>query len=276
MRRNASGRADTTLHRLTDLAGEAAPLFALRGVEQLRGTTRTLTGVDLDIPRGEVVALVGPSGAGKTSLLRLLNRLDDPSAGSVSFAGAPITSYPVRQLRRRVGFVFQAPVMLAGTVAANLAIARRLSAPMDGASSSGLTSGAKTDRRMPDDATALRLAGLDAGFAQRVSSELSGGETQRVGIARALACGPEVLLLDEPTSALDPEIADRLMTTVRDLVATHGLSVVMVTHRLAEARQASTVTVVLEAGRVVEVGQTARLFTSPRTERTREYLVGRD
>ena len=158
--------------------------------------------------------------------------------------------------------------MLAGTVAENLAVARRFVQP---AASSGLTRPAA-----PDDATALRLAGLDEGYAARQGDELSGGEKQRVGIARALACGPEVLLLDEPTSALDPEAADRLMATVRDLVARGGLSIVMVTHRLAEARQASTFTVVLEQGRIVETGPTAALFSSPRESRTREYLVGRE
>ena len=158
--------------------------------------------------------------------------------------------------------------MLAGTVAANLAVARRLAPPV---SSSGLTRSGTAD-----DEAVLALAGLDCGFAARESDELSGGEKQRVGIARALACGPEVLLLDEPTSALDPEAADRLMTTVRDLVGRGGLSVVMVTHRLAEARQASAFTVVLESGRVVEAGPTAALFSAPREARTREYLVGRD
>ena len=175
---------------------------------------------------------------------------------------------PIRELRRRVGFVFQAPVMLAGTVAENLAVARSFATPVG---SSGLTRAAA-----PDDATALGLAGLDAGYETRRSDELSGGEKQRVGIARALACGPEVLLLDEPTSALDPEVADRLMATVCDLVARGGLSVVMVTHRLAEARHASTFTVVLEQGRIVETGPTADLFSSPREARTREYLVGRE
>src|SRR3954471_2574023 len=88
--------------------------FSLRGVEQERGNRRTLSGIDLDLPRREVVALVGPSGAGKTSLIRLLNRLDDPRKGTVSFDGAPIDALPVRALRRRVSFVFQTPVMFAG------------------------------------------------------------------------------------------------------------------------------------------------------------------
>ena len=240
----------------------APPLFSLRGVEQRRGEQHTLRGLDLDIPAGEVVALVGPSGAGKTSLIRLLNRLDDPVAGSIAFKGAPLGAIPIRELRRRVGFVFQAPVMLAGTVRENLAIAQRLGR-------ASATSGSDGD-------AALTLAGLDATYAERDATALSGGERQRVSIARALVCGPEVVLLDEPTSALDPEVADHLMHTVQSLAVDRHLSIVMVTHRLAEARQASTWTVVLEAGRVVESGPTEQLFTSPREARSRSYLLGRD
>jgi putative ABC transport system ATP-binding protein len=198
-------------------------------------------------------------------LLRLLNRLDDPTAGEVRFAGQPIAAIPIRELRRRVGFVFQAPVMLPGSVGGNLAIARRLAA------ASGLTS---PDGPLDDEA-ALELAGLDASFAARDAASLSGGEKQRVSIARALACRPEVLLLDEPTSALDPEVADQLMATIREIVGRGRLSIVMVTHRLDEAREASTVTVVLEAGQLVELGPTEQLFSAPKRARTREYLVGR-
>jgi len=237
------------------------PAFRLRGVEQERAGRRTLCGIDLDLPRREVVAIVGPSGAGKTSLLRLLNRLDDPSKGSVLFEGKPIAELSVRALRRRVGFVFQTPVMFAGTVRANLETARSLG---------------EAEGRAPSAADGIRLAGLDESFLDRAADRMSGGERQRVSLARALMTAPEVLLLDEPTSALDPEVAEQLMTTVRHLASDAAVTIVMVTHRLAEARAASTHTVLLEAGRVIETGPTEVLFSSPNEERTRQYLLGRE
>jgi ABC-type methionine transport system ATPase subunit len=194
-------------------------------------------------------------------LLRLLNRLDDPTKGTVAFDGAPIEMVPIRALRRRVAFVFQAPTMFAGTVSDNLEIARSLG-------------GATT--RSPAPADALHSAGLDASFLDRDAERLSGGERQRVSLARALMTAPEVLLLDEPTSALDPEVAEQLMVTIRRLADEAEVTIIMVTHRLAEARSASSHTVLLEAGRVIETGPTPAMFSSPRQERTREYLLGRE
>jgi len=215
--------------------------------------------VTLAIPAGEVTALVGPSGAGKTSLLRLLNRLDDPTAGEVAHDGRPVASYPVRALRRRVGFVFQSPTMFAGTVADNLRAAAAL-APPDGGT--------------PADAlAALDAAELPRAFAERDAGRLSGGERQRVALARALVADPAVLLLDEPTAALDPEVGERLMRTVARLPVERGVDVVMVTHRLREARETSTYLVALEGGRVLEAGASASLFADAAHPRVRAYLA---
>ena len=233
--------------------------FSLRQVRQERGGREVLCGIDLDLPPGEITALIGPSGAGKTSLIRLLNRLDDPTSGSIHLDGRPLGTYPVRALRQRIGFLFQTPVIFPGTVADNLRVAATLAGrPAD--------ADEEIERILP-------LVGLDLSFATRVADRLSGGERQRVNLARALINHPDALLLDEPTSALDPEAADRLMSTVRELSAQVGLTTVMVTHRLAEARAASSYTVMLESGVVVESAPTKHLFTEAREARTREYLA---
>jgi ABC-type methionine transport system ATPase subunit len=242
------------------VTNDESALFALRGVAQERGGTEILRDVTLNLPRTAITALIGPSGAGKTSLLRLLNRLDDPTAGEVWFDGQPIDRYPVKALRRRVGFVFQAPAMFAGTVADNLRTAVAIG-------------GAAGASNPPDMERVLDAVGLSARYAERDAESLSGGEKQRVSIARALMTRPEVLLLDEPTSALDPEIAERLLATVEELTRSYGVAVVMVTHRLCEARAASTFTVMLEAGRVVESGPTEQIFSAATNPRTRAYLA---
>ena len=220
-----------------------------------------LQDLTLEIPRTAITALVGPSGAGKTSLLRLLNRLDDPSSGEVLLDGQPITTYEIGELRRRVGFVFQRPAMFARTVADNLRIAVELG-------------GAKAAEReaLPMDRV-LAAVELSAAYLERDARQLSGGEQQRVSIARALMTRPRVLLLDEPTSALDPEVADRLLATIARVQEKYGISVVMVTHRLGEARTTSTWTIMLEAGRLVEAGPTEQLFTAAATPRARAYLA---
>jgi ABC-type methionine transport system ATPase subunit len=243
-----------------DRTATPATAFRLRDVRQTRGALTTLGAVSLELPRGGFTALIGPSGAGKTSLLRLLNRLDDPVSGSIELFGRPLDQYRIRELRRRVGFVFQAPVMFAGTVLDNLRVAHGL---------------ARTEIPAVDNRRAgelLALAGLDPSFADRQAADLSGGEKQRVALARALTTGPEVLLLDEPTAALDPEVADRLVHTLAHLRETTGLTMVVVTHRLREARIAATYVVMLEAGRVVEAGDADRLMKEPAHPRTREFL----
>jgi ABC-type methionine transport system ATPase subunit len=246
---------------MTTPVAERVSTFSLRQVQQIRGDVHTLRDVDLDIPMGEVVALVGPSGAGKTSLVRLLNRLDDPVSGTVTYCGAPIGLLFVRELRRRVAFVFQTPVMFAGSVADNLALARDLALA------------ASPTLATPEPAEALRRAGIDPALASRDAQSLSGGERQRVSIARALMTAPDTLLLDEPTSALDPEVADRILATIRSLADTMRLTVVMVTHRLEEAKAVSTHTVFMEAGTVIESGPTATMFSAPTVPRTRDYLL---
>lgn len=185
-------------------------LFCLHEVDLQVGTVRILAGISLEIPRGVVTAIVGPSGSGKSSLLRLLNRLEVPSRGAISYLGVPLMEFEATELRRRVGMVFQQPALFEGTVADNL----RVAVP---------------DLDQPSLAKALNEVGLDVELANREADRLSGGEAQRLCLARALLIKPEVLLLDEPTAALDREsvaIIEQLLI----LRAKAGLSQVWVSH----------------------------------------------
>jgi ABC-type methionine transport system ATPase subunit len=239
---------------------DAHPAYRLNEVCQECNNCSLLSSLSLEIPLGGFTALIGPSGAGKTTLLRLLNRLDDPCSGSIEFMGQDIQRCPVRQLRVRAGFVFQAPAMFASSVADNLILAAHLA---------GIPKQDVTPTRI---AELLACVELPVDMANREASTLSGGEKQRVALARTLMTRPEVLLLDEPTAALDPEVADRLMETLCRLREQGGLTLVMVTHRLREAVLASTHVVMLESGRVVEAGPTEQVLRNPTQERTRTFL----
>jgi ABC-type multidrug transport system fused ATPase/permease subunit len=177
-----------------------------------RGGRQVLAGASLAVPRGRVTALLAPSGAGKSTLLRCLNRLLEPDEGVVLLDGVDVREIEPRTLRRRVGLVPQAPVMLPGDVAANVGYG------LDGIPGERLVA-------------ASEQAGLDESFLARTAAELSGGERARVALARAIARDPEVLLLDEPTAALDPDTADRVAQTLRAL-ADQGLGICLATHDL--------------------------------------------
>ena len=172
----------------------SASAFQVSNVEQIKAGITALADVSVQIPQGQITVLIGPSGAGKSALLRLLNRLDDPVAGEILYCGQPIVDIPVGTLRRRVGFVFQTPVAFPGTVRENLAVAARIASVPDD----------DIDGRMAEN---VRLADIDGDLLDRPAGRLSGGQLQRVNIARALMTGPETLLLDEPTASLDPETA---------------------------------------------------------------------
>jgi len=183
-----------------------------RGVVVTLSGRHVLRGFDVQVPPGQVTGLLAPSGAGKSTLLRALVRLVDIDAGTITLDGADIDTLDARALRRRVGLVAQAPVMLPGTVADNLRYGVEW---------------------LPEAAlqAALVDADLSAAFAERVAGDLSGGERARVALARALTREPELLLLDEPTSALDHDTADRIGTTLRRL-RDRGLGICVATHDL--------------------------------------------
>ena len=209
-------------------------MLTLREVSVDRGGTRVLTSVTCDLARGRCTAIAGPSGAGKSTALRLLNRLLEPSEGVVLLDGQPLPSYDVLEVRRRIGLVQQAPVLLGETVHADLAVGR-------------------PDLGAAEASSLLARAGLPGLSLDRSTAGLSGGEAQRLCLARALAVGPEVLLLDEPTSALDAEAAHAVEHVVLALVQ-DGLTAVLVSHDLAQARRLADDVLILRAGRVEESG----------------------
>ncbi len=208
-------------------------MLVLEDVVVDRGGVRVLDHVSASFAPGRCTAVAGPSGAGKSTLLRLLDRLEEPTSGRVLLHGRPLPSYDVLAVRRRVGLVQQSPVLLGETVLEDLRVAGSLT---------------------PEEAVGLLgRAGLPGLPLDRRTDSLSGGEAQRLCLARALAVGPEVLLLDEPTSALDAVAAMAVERVVRALVA-DGLSAVLVSHDLRQARRLADDAVILEGGRVVEAG----------------------
>lgn len=216
-------------------------LLHLDDVHLTRAGRPVLRGLSAVARAGEVTALLGPSGAGKSTALRCLVRLEEPERGRVLVDATDVREQDARALRRRVGLVTQAPAMLPGSVADNLRYALE-PAPDDGAV-----------------AAALARAGLDAAFAPRVASELSGGERARVAIARVLIREPCALLLDEPTAALDPARAAEIEALAVEL-ASAGLAVLLTTHDVASVRRSADRAVLVADGRAVCDGDPAMVL----------------
>ncbi len=239
-------------------------LLEARGVRKSFDDLRVLDGVDLTVDRGDVVSLVGPSGSGKTTLLRCVNFLERADAGTLVFDGArhDLHDAPRRDvaaIRRRTAFVFQDYNLFANkTALQNVTL--------------GLTV-ARGIRRAQAEELGMRML-KRVGMADRAGhfpSQLSGGQQQRVAIARALATSPDVIYFDEPTSALDPQLTGEVLDVMRSL-AHDGVTMVVVTHEMAFARDVSSRVVFMEGGHVVEQGTPAEFFDHPREARTRAFL----
>ena len=251
-------------------AGATAPLLAVRGLRKRFGADEVLRGIDLDVARGDRIAILGASGSGKSTLLRCLNFMEVPSAGTVALAGRTIGSerggerrYDEAELtavRQRVGMVFQQfnlfPHM---TVVANV------------------MEGLRTVKRMPVDAARTKaMAELDrVGLADKASAypaRLSGGQKQRVAIARALAMVPELLLFDEPTSALDPELVGEVLGVIKQLAA-EGRTMLLVTHELGFAFHVANRVVFIAEGGIEEQGPPEQVLRTPTRPRTQAFLA---
>jgi putative ABC transport system ATP-binding protein len=203
-----------------------------------------LDDVSVQIKPGEVLAVIGPSGAGKSTFLRLLNRLDEPTGGSVFLDEEDYRAIPPRTLRRRIGMVMQMAYLFSGTVAENIAFGPR-----------------QRGEKLATEQIAALLdrVGL-AGYQDRDVRNLSGGEAQRVSVARTLANAPEALLLDEPTSALDEASVRGIEELLLSLIQERHMTCVIVTHNRAQATRIATRTMVLQGGRLLAIGPTSEVL----------------
>ena len=235
---------------------------ALRGVVKEFGSLRVLDGIDLDVPSGSVVTLIGASGSGKSTLLRCTNLLEPIDDGYITLDGVDISEPGLdpNPIRKRIGMVFQSFNLFPHlNVVDNITLAPR---------KLGLTSAAEADQRARH---LLGRLGLDD-KAPAFPDQLSGGQQQRVAIARSLAMDPDVMLLDEITSALDPELVGEVLDVVRDLRSS-GMTMMIATHEMGFAREISDTVCFLDAGRIVESGDPEQVLGSPTEPRTREFLT---
>lgn len=239
-------------------------MLTISGVKKAFGGTPVLRGVALSVNKGDVIAIIGQSGGGKTTLLRCMNFLETADAGEMEFDGehydlAKISKKDIERIRRKTAFVFQSYNLFRNKTALQNVML-------------GLTVARKMPKAQAEQIAraALGKVGL-SDKADSYPNALSGGQQQRVAIARALATEPEIIYFDEPTSALDPELTVEVLAVMRQL-AEEGMTMLVVTHEMGFARNVSTKTVFMENGVVVESGPSGALFSNPKEERTRAFL----
>ncbi|MDB6452919.1 ABC transporter ATP-binding protein [Falsirhodobacter sp. 20TX0035] len=237
-------------------------MIGLNHLSKHYGDTKAVDDVSLTIDKGSVVAIVGTSGSGKSTLLRLVNRLIEPTSGHVTLDGQDTRALPAFELRRRIGYVIQDHGLFPHwTVARNIATVPRLLG----------WSKARIEARVEE---LLTLLSLDpAAIGPRFPHQLSGGQMQRVGVARALAAEPELLLMDEPFGALDPVLRGKAQADLRAIQRTLGTTILLVTHDMAEAIALSDRIAVMRAGRVEQFAPPAEILARPATDFVRA-LVG--
>ncbi len=236
-------------------------MIKIEGLHKSFGELHVLKGIDKQIDKGEVVAVIGPSGSGKSTFLRCINKLEEPSKGSVLVEGRDIMEKTtnINNLRERVGMVFQHFNLFPHkSVLENLTLA-----PM------------KVKKQGKDEIekkamSLLKRVGL-SDKARAYPNQLSGGQKQRIAIARALAMDPHVILFDEPTSALDPEMVREVLDVMRDL-ASEGMTMVIVTHEMGFAKNVASRVMFMDEGVVVEDGHPIEVFENAKNERTKEFL----
>jgi len=234
------------------------PVYRLSDVVKVYGQREVLHIEELEVYRGEILGIVGPNGAGKSTLLRLLNFLELPTSGKIAFDGHPVDGTISLETRRQVTTVFQRPILLNATVWQNVAYGLRI------------RGGKEIDGQVREAIAQVRLSE----FIQAPARTLSGGEAQRVALARVLAIEPEVLLLDEPTANLDPYNVGLIERIIADLNREQGTTIVLVTHNVFQAKRLAHRVALLLEGRIVEVGEVEEFFEAPRDPRTAAFVRG--
>ena len=236
-------------------------LFEIKGLQKKFGELTVFDGLDETISKGDVVVIIGPSGGGKSTFIRCLNLLEQPTAGTILFEGQDITAkgFDVNRHRQKVGMVFQQFNLFNNlTVLENITISQ--------IKVKGLSQAESETKAM----TLLKRVGLDD-KAGAYPSQLSGGQKQRIAIVRALAMEPDVLLFDEPTSALDPEMVGEVLQVISNL-AKDGITMVVVTHEMGFARKVGTRVLFMDGGQIAEEGTPEQIFEHPQNPRTKEFL----
>ena len=234
-------------------------MIEIKNLKKSFGALKVLKGIDQTIDDKEVLCVIGPSGGGKSTFLRCLNRLETPDSGEIKLDSTLITDSNIIQIREKMGMVFQNFNLFKNmTVLENIT-----SAPIHVKHMSK----ADAEKKAME---LLNLVGL-AGKANDRPDSLSGGQQQRVAIARALAMDPEIMLFDEPTSALDPEMVGEVLDVMRKL-ANEGMTMIVVTHEMGFAREVSDKVIFIDGGVIVEQGTPEEIFGSPKEERTKAFL----
>ncbi len=237
-------------------------IIVARDVHKWFGNFHALRGVTTTVGRGEVVVVIGPSGSGKSTFIRTVNRLEQHQQGDIFVDGVEMTDdvRNIDAIRREVGMVFQSFNLFPHlTVMRNITLAptKVRKTPMDEAEASALK--------------LLERVGIPE-QAEKYPGELSGGQQQRVAIARALAMNPKIMLFDEPTSALDPEMIKEVLEVMKELAASHQMTIVAITHELGFAREVADRIVMFDEGQIVEDLPPDEFFNNPRHERVRRFL----
>ena len=236
-------------------------LFEIKDLQKKFGSLTVFDGLSETICKGDVVVIIGPSGGGKSTFIRCLNLLEQPTAGKIYFEGEDITAkgFDVNRHRQKVGMVFQQFNLFSNlTVLENITIS--------------LTKVKKQSEEESKEKALklLKRVGLED-KANAYPSQLSGGQKQRIAIVRALAMEPDVLLFDEPTSALDPEMVGEVLQVISDL-ARDGITMVVVTHEMGFARKVGTRVLFMDGGQIAEQGTPEEIFEHPQNARTKEFL----